>query len=78
MKSINLYEAKTNLSTLVERAASGEKIVIAKNGEPRAMLVPLPTRKAPRRPAGALKVSYLAPDFDEPDAELSRLFEGDE
>jgi prevent-host-death family protein len=38
---INLYEAKTNLSSLVERAAGGEEIVIAKGGRPMARLVPL-------------------------------------
>jgi prevent-host-death family protein len=36
------YHAKTNLSALVERAAPGEEIVIAKSGKPKALLVPLP------------------------------------
>lgn len=38
---VNLYEAKTQLSSLVERAAKGEEIVIAKAGKPMAKLVPL-------------------------------------
>jgi len=76
MKSVNLYEAKTNLSTLVEQAARGEQIVIAKNGEPRAMLVPLPAVKRARRPARTLRISYIAPDFDAPDPEIEKLFEG--
>lgn len=43
---VNLYEAKTQLSSLVERAAAGEEIVIAKNGKPMARLVPLgPSRR---------------------------------
>jgi prevent-host-death family protein len=41
---VNLYEAKTQLSSLVERAAAGEEIVIAKNGKPMARLVPIPDR----------------------------------
>jgi prevent-host-death family protein len=41
---VSLYEAKTQLSQLVERAAAGEEIVIAKSGRPRARLVPLDTR----------------------------------
>jgi prevent-host-death family protein len=41
MDTVNLYEAKTNLSALVERAARGEEIVIAKAGRPLARLVPL-------------------------------------
>jgi prevent-host-death family protein len=40
---VNLYEAKTQLSSLVERAAKGEEIVIAKAGKPLAKLVPLAT-----------------------------------
>jgi prevent-host-death family protein len=38
--TVNLYEAKTNLSELVDRAAAGEEIVIAKAGKPKAKLVP--------------------------------------
>ena len=40
-ETVSLYEAKTKLSELVERAARGEEIVIAKSGKPRALLVPL-------------------------------------
>jgi prevent-host-death family protein len=39
MTKVNLYEAKTQLSKLVDRAAAGEDIVIAKNGTPMAVLV---------------------------------------
>ena len=41
MKQVNLYEAKTELSALVEEAAAGEEIIIAKNGKPKAKLVAL-------------------------------------
>ena len=51
---MNLYEAKTKLSDLVERAVNGEDIVIAKSGRPRVRLVPVVERTEPRRP-GALK-----------------------
>jgi prevent-host-death family protein len=40
-ETVSLYEAKTSLSALVERAANGEEIVITKSGKPRAALVPL-------------------------------------
>ncbi|HET6280338.1 MAG TPA: type II toxin-antitoxin system prevent-host-death family antitoxin, partial [Polyangia bacterium] len=43
-KAVNLYDAKTQLSRLVDRAADGEEIVIAKAGKPRARLVPLAKR----------------------------------
>lgn len=78
MKSVNLYDAKTQLSSLVEEAAEGEKIVISKNGVPRAMLVPIPKKKSARKPAGALRVTYIAPDFDAFDPEIAALFGEDD
>ena len=45
----NIYDAKTNLSKLVDRAAAGEEIVIAKAGKPKAKLVPY---QPPRKNAG--------------------------
>lgn len=64
-KPINLYDAKTQLSRLVDRAADGEEIVIAKSGKPRARLVPLAPKK--RRVAGVWKGKVrIAPDFDAP------------
>ena len=66
-KVFNLYEAKNQLSSLVDRAASGEEIVIAKHGQPMAKLVPVPkAKKGPRKPAGALRITYMAADFDDP------------
>jgi prevent-host-death family protein len=53
METINLYEAKTNLSQLVERAARGEEIIIAKAGRPLARLVPL-VKRTERRPPGGI------------------------
>lgn len=76
MPTVNLYEAKTRLSALVERAAAGEEIVIAKNGVARARLVPVAAANAPRRPANALRISHLAEDFDAPDPAIARLFAG--
>jgi len=65
LDTINLYEAKTKLSQLVERAAAGEEIIIAKSGRPLARLGPLAKRTA-RREFGFLagKVQ-MASDFDE-------------
>ena len=42
---VNIAEAKARLPELVERAASGEEIIVARNGKPRAMLVPLAKKK---------------------------------
>lgn len=75
-KSISLYEAKTHLSKLVDRAAEGEEFVISKNGVPLAKLVAFPVAKKPRKPANAGKISFIAPDFDALDPDLAALFEG--
>jgi prevent-host-death family protein len=64
MKQVNLYEAKTNLSALVDAAAAGEEIVIAKNGKPRARLSPMerPPAPTPQRFGFWGKYGYRAPD----------------
>jgi prevent-host-death family protein len=63
---VNLYEAKTQLSSLVERAAKGEEIVIAKAGKPMARLVPpAPKKQVPRTPGrNLLGITFIADDFD--------------
>lgn len=48
-RTVSLYEAKTHLSSLVEAAATGEEIVIAKNGKAKARLVPLPLEPVVKR-----------------------------
>ncbi|MDE2228653.1 MAG: type II toxin-antitoxin system Phd/YefM family antitoxin [Alphaproteobacteria bacterium] len=74
---VSLYDAKTGLSKLVERAAAGEEIVITKNGVPMAKLVPAPRRGKPRRPAHALGLKRIAKNFDEPlPASIQTAFEG--
>ena len=75
-KVFNLYEAKNQLSSLVDRAAAGEEIVIAKHGQPMAKLVPVPQpKKEPRKPQNLLGVTYMADDFDAPlPPELLKLF----
>ena len=68
---VNIYDAKTQLSRLVERAAAGEEILIARAGKPMVRLVPV-DRREPRRP-GLLK-GLAVPDalFDPlPEDELS-------
>jgi prevent-host-death family protein len=74
---ISLHEAKTNLSSLVDRVAAGEEIVIAKNGVPCARLVPIVSRGQRRTPANAMGIEYIAPDFDAPDPAIERLFAGE-
>ena len=73
----NLYRAKTSLSKLVDRAAAGEEIVIAKAGKPLAKLVPCTTPAVPRKPGGWEGRIWISPDFDEPLPEaILDAFEG--
>ena len=75
--SVSLYEAKTQLSRLVDRALRGDEVVITRHGRPVARLVPAMPRRAPRK-LGALKGKIrVARDFDAalPD-DLQALFEG--
>ncbi len=66
MRMLNIHEAKTHLSRLVDDAAAGEEIVIAKAGKPKAKLVPLERERAKRK-LGLLRGKLRVPsDFDAP------------
>jgi prevent-host-death family protein len=76
-ETVSLAEAKAWLSQLVERAAAGEEIVIAKSGRPRARLVPLEGTRALRVPGRGKGGWQLRKDFDAPlPDEVIRGFEG--
>ena len=74
---IGITDAKRNFSRLVERAAAGEEIVIAKAGKPKAKLVPYqPPRKKRRGGQHLLGITYIADDFDGPlPPEIQKYFE---
>ena len=75
-ETVNLYEAKTNLSKLVDRAAAGEEIVIAKAGKPKAKLVPYRTGKKRKFGQNLLGITYISDDVDDPlPPELQKYFE---
>lgn len=78
MRSVNIHEAKTHLSRLVDRAAKGEPFIIAKAGKPLVKVVPL----AAREPHQMRRLGFLAGEITVPDdfdrmgeAEIARLFE---
>lgn len=77
MKQINIHEAKTNLSKLLEKVESGEEIIIANRGVPKAILSKYVPRKnsIPDSPlgryAGQIKISD---DFNDEDDEINQLF----
>lgn len=66
MQTVNIHEAKTQFSRLVDAAASGEEIVIAKAGKPAARLVPMERAKVTRRFGGLKGKVRIADDFDAP------------
>jgi len=70
MAAFNLYEAKSSLSQLVERAAAGEEVIIAKAGKPMVKMVPVQRLSLLERleelGPNPLGVTHIATDFDEP------------
>jgi prevent-host-death family protein len=73
---VNMHEAKTQLSRLVERAAAGEDIVIGRAGRPVARLVAYTAPAAPRVPGALSGQVWIADDFDDTSDELLDAFEG--
>jgi prevent-host-death family protein len=79
METVNIHEAKTHLSRLVEKAAKGEAFIIAKAGKPMVKVVPLEEEK-PKVRFGALDGKYVVPDDIKAFAreEIEEMFYGKE
>jgi len=73
--TVNIHEAKTHLSRLIERVETGEEVVIARAGRPVARLVPYQARTSPRVPGHWRGRVRIAPDFDQTDDTLMDAFE---
>lgn len=78
MQTINIHEAKTHLSRLVEQAAAGEEIIIAKAGKPVARLCPLHVPRKLPRSLGILEGElHVLDDIDTPfKEEIAAMFYG--
>ncbi len=78
MRKINIHEAKTTLSRLVEAVEAGEEIVLARAGRPVAMITRLPVRHGIRIGTAKGLVRSIAKDFDRPLSKKQRevLFGG--
>jgi prevent-host-death family protein len=74
MKIVNVHEAKSQLSRLLQEMENGEEIVIARNGTPVARLVPHAEERKPREPGSAKGKVWMSPDFDARDEEIERDF----
>lgn len=78
-KQVNVHEAKTHFSRLLDEVAEGAEIVIARAGDPVARLVPIKPAKPIRRPGFLKGRIRIADDFDAPlPDELLKAFEGRE
>ena len=75
---VNIHEAKTNLSKLLEKVAQGEEVVICKAGKPVATLLKYEQKKPARVPGALAGQIWISDDFDDDDPELEALFEGDD
>ena len=76
MDAINVHEAKTHFSKLIERVGLGEEVTVAKAGRPVAKLVPIPPKVARRKPGSAKGSVRVSDDFDARLPEdLGRAFE---
>ena len=76
MKVINVQEAKTHLSRLIDAAAGGECILLAKHGKPLAKLSPYCPEGTERALGGMEGVIRISPDFDDEDQRIQSLFVG--
>jgi len=74
---VNVYDAKTQLSRLLDQVAAGEDVVIARAGRPVARLVPYARPTSPRRPGAWRGRVEIAADFDVLPAELEAAFAGE-
>ncbi len=74
---VNMHQAKTHLSRLVEQAAAGEEVIIGKAGRPVARLVAYKAVRTPRVPGSMKGRIRMADDFDDTPAWLIDSFEGE-
>ncbi len=74
---VNVYEAKTHLSRLLEQVEGGEEIVVARSGRPVARLVPYRQGDQPRRLGLLAGKVRIDPGFDEYDEQIAAMFESD-
>jgi len=74
--TVNIHQAKTHFSKLIERVLAGEQVTIARAGRPVARLVPLPPTVARRSPGSARGLIEIGDDFEAPlPDDIRRTFE---
>ena len=73
-KSVNIHEAKTHLSRLIEQVEAGEEITICRAGRPVARIVGYAVRREPRQPGFWKGLVVIKPNFDDPLPEFDEAF----
>jgi len=77
MQLVNIHDAKTNLSKLIEKVVVGEDVTLAKAGKPVAKIVAYKEKVKPRK-LGLLKGKiWISDDFNEEDKEINKMFYGE-
>jgi len=77
MQLVNIHNAKTNLSKLIEKVVAGEDVTLAKAGKPVAKIVAYKEKVKPRK-LGLLKGKiWISDDFNEEDEEINKMFYGE-
>ena len=76
MRQVNMHEAKTHLSALVQEVLAGGEVVIARAGKPLVQIVPYSGRKKPRKPGRWKGKLWVADDFDATQEDVIADFEG--
>ncbi|MDN5872415.1 MAG: type II toxin-antitoxin system Phd/YefM family antitoxin [Nitrococcus sp.] len=76
-RQVNIYDARMHFSRLIQEAAAGEEIVIAKSGKPVAKLVPYRSQRTARQPGAWRGRVRVSADFDTLPEELEAAFRGE-
>jgi len=69
-RQVNIYEAKSHFSQLIDDVEAGAEIVIARSGRPAALIVPVRQQVHDRVPGSLAGQIWIAPDVDEPDEQI--------
>lgn len=77
MQTVNMHEAKTHLSRLVERVQKEEHLIIGKSGKLVAVLSPYREEKKIRRPGSMKGKIRIGKEFDAADERIERMFTGE-
>lgn len=74
---VNIYDAKTNLSRLIEQVLQGKEVIIAKAGKPVVKIVSYKEKLTPRKPGLWKGKVWIPDDFNDEDEEINKLFYGE-